>query len=956
MNDTPSAATSPGDGADLWATIERFVMAAGASPADALESLRRDVDRSPDPQRSLRNLVRFLEAGFATSLLREFMQFPALQRVLITLLSQSQYLSDILVRDPELFGWLTTTDALTRAKTKEEILEECRTAIGLFHRIEKKIDAVKRIHRREYLRIGAKEILREAGVRTVTAELSALADAVIEAVLEVGHADLCQRTGASFPSSLAAVGLGKLGGQELNFSSDIDLMFVYDRDEPLAGLGERIQSTFEFYSRLAEFCVRALSDMTAEGRLYRVDLRLRPDGSSGALVMSSRSYLTYYETRGELWERQMLLKARIVAGNQETGTVWLNGLLPFLFPKTQLKSPLAEIAEIKRQIEARSDSEVNVKLGSGGIRDVEFTVQALQLLYGGPNDRLRNRNTLDALDALELARVLNSVEAASMREAYQFFRIVEHRLQLLHGLQTHSLPVKEEEFDHLARRLGFEGADRLRQSISGHRRRVRLVYESVFHPAEGRDHVGDADRRGLERLVSKAPPEERNELEMLISRISPDLGLAAEPEIADGLAHAIAEHGAAVWTLRNLQLLASAPAIRRGLQQSLRKSELAKLILLLAARSRNLTELLSSEPLLFETLVSQPEEFFADRPAFSFLKDSDRGRFQHFNEFKASLQLFLGISSFESFARFLSDLASLILKDVVDEAITAAKKEDDVPPLCIIALGKFGGEELTIASDLDCVVVYRGATGTTSAQTVERIAQSILKTFRTSGLYALDFRLRPEGHNAPLGAEFGYLQDYFSGRASAWEIQSLLKGRYVAGDPTFGAEVVHFLRSRISDVTLGDAWVQEVVAMRERMVQERAAKGDDGADLKLGSGGLVDLEFAVQMLQLRYGGDDETFLVPNTLNAVRNLHQRGYLSSQEWKSITSNMIALRTLETLIRLNTPAGGSTLPKDRVLLAAVAAAAQYSDGDVMRRSLDAMRKDNRSLFLAIAKRCAS
>ena len=282
------------------------------------------------------------------------------------------------------------------------------------------MDAVKRIHRREYLRIGAREILREAGVRTTTAELSALADAVIEAVLEIGYADLCQRTGADFRPTLAAVGLGKLGGQELNFSSDIDLMFVYERDEPLAGLGERVQNTFDFYRRLAEFVVRTLSDITPEGRLYRVDLRLRPDGSSGALVMSCASTLTYYETRGQLWERQMLLKARIVAGNQETGTGWQTSLLPFLFPKTQLRSPLAEIAGIKRQIEARVGSEVNVKLGSGGIRDIEFTVQALQLLYGGANDRLRIRNTLDALQALESSRVLNPVEAASLREAYEF--------------------------------------------------------------------------------------------------------------------------------------------------------------------------------------------------------------------------------------------------------------------------------------------------------------------------------------------------------------------------------------------------------------------------------------------------------------------------------------------------------------------------------------------------------
>ncbi len=949
---SPEPPSVPG-APDLWTTVERHVIAAGVPPREVIAGLHADLRRSPDPERALRNFVRFLESGFSTSLLREFHQYPVLQQTLLTLLSQSQYLSDILVRDPELFRWLTGSDALRRIMPREELLDECRRAARLFQRIEKKVDAVKRIHRREYLRIGSREILRESTIRTSTAELSVLADVVLEVMLEIAHDDLCQRTGATFESTLAAIGLGKLGGQELNFSSDIDLMFIYERDEHLPGLGERVQSAFDFYRRVAEFVVRALSDITSEGRLYRVDLRLRPDGASGPLVMSVGASLVYYETRGEPWERQMLLKARPAAGSLHTARMWLEGIFPFVFPKTQLRSPLVEIAGIKRQIEAHLGKEENVKLGSGGIRDIEFAVQALQLLYGGAQERLRTRATLDVLDVLESLQLLNTVEAASLREAYEFFRIVEHRLQLLHGFQTHALPVREEEYTQLARRLGFDSSEDLRLRIAGHRRHVRLIYDSIFHPVEG----GGVPREGaneLKELLAGVPEQDRADVEKLFERLGDELNLGQGEEAIKGIARAMIEHGAVLWTLRNLLQLAGAAGIRKGLQQSLEKPELATLFVLLAARSSNLISLLASEPLLFETLVSQPEEFFSDRPAFGFLAQTDHRRYYRFNEFKASLQLFLGASSFEAYARSLSDLADHVLVEVLGQAAEEVGRTTALPPLSVVALGKFGGRELTIGSDLDCVIVYEeDSSGDGSSMAVEQVAQKLLGRLRTMGLPEVDFRLRPEGRNAPLGAEFRYLKEYFSGRASLWEVQSLVKARLVGGEKALGRRVLEFLRSRISEFAAPRGWVDDILGMRQRMMTERAAKAQNH-DLKLGEGGLVDLEFAVQMLQLRYGADDEDFLVPNSFDAVRNLHQRGYLDSQEWKTITRNTVLLRILETLIRLNGPQGGSTMPTEGPLLEVLARGSGHRDVSSLQSSLLQVRQENSSLLVSIAERC--
>ncbi|MBI4418950.1 MAG: hypothetical protein HY563_09235, partial [Ignavibacteriales bacterium] len=332
------------------ASFETLVINAGIPPGRFFKTLRRDLGGTADPLRAANNFHRFLSAGFSSSILRDFQQHAVLQRTALDVFAQSQYLADILVRDPELFRWLTTTPALKSEKTREAFLNEALAAISLFSRPDRKLDAVKRFHRREILRIGARDILKEADVVTVTRELSGLAASIVEAVLEIGWRDLCARTGAAFGNALAVIGLGKLGGEELNFSSDIDLLFVYEEDGEFEAPQERIRTFHEFYNRLAEFVVRKLTEVAGEGSLYRVDMRLRPEGRSGPLAISQAASLHYYETRGETWERQMLVKARPIAGNRRTAAQWLDAIRPFVYPRTFLRSPLEELGDMKTRI------------------------------------------------------------------------------------------------------------------------------------------------------------------------------------------------------------------------------------------------------------------------------------------------------------------------------------------------------------------------------------------------------------------------------------------------------------------------------------------------------------------------------------------------------------------------------------------------------------------------------
>jgi len=645
-------------------SFDWLVVNAGLDPGKFFQGLRRDLVRTADPVMAANNLHRFLTAGFSTSILKDFQNHPVLQKIVLELFGQSQYIADILVRDPELFRWLTTSNALKVEKSRPEYLSEALASLQLFTRMEKKLDSLKRFHRREMLRIGARDILREAKVPVVTAELSGLADAVVEAVMELGRQDLRVRTGATLRNTLCVIGLGKLGGEELNFSSDIDLLFVYDEDGEFDTPQERIRTYHEYYNRTAEFVVRKLTEFTSEGHLYRVDMRLRPEGNAGPLALSRLASAQYYEMRGAPWERQMLLKARPIAGNRDVGIKWMDDLRPFVFPKTVLSSPLDEIKEMKLRIEQQAGANENIKLGEGGIRDIEFITQALLLLPDGDDPLRPDTNTMLALRQLAGKRITRK-DVEKLISSYEFFRTIEHRLQLLHGTQTHSIPRTDTETALLARRLGFSSGRRLMRTIERERKAVRKIFDSVFrNRAKGSRKpgglTGPVAVSELRKLGFMDIPAAEKNLQFISLMLHP---LREEKEMRRILS-LFKKTGAPDWGLRNFVLMADAASIRRTLVQALAKPEMLELLVRLSSRSRMMTELLSREPLLFETLAGQPEELFDHHRSWTFLLDHDPARFKLYNEFKILLPFLLGETGVERTTRELSDLAEFLLGHV----------------------------------------------------------------------------------------------------------------------------------------------------------------------------------------------------------------------------------------------------------------------------------------------------
>ena len=426
------------------------------------------LESCPDPDRALKDLDRFAHAhGSRLQLYHLFADHPAILDTLIPVLSSSQYLADVLIRNPEYLDLLGNRVLLGEPRLIESLRDEIEVACASFGSREGKLDAVRRFRRHETLRIGAADLRGMVDFKQTTSQISHLADASVEGCLgiESGESDGC---------SLIVLALGKLGGNELNYSSDIDLLFVAEGANVL-----------QEATRLAQSVIYNLEEFSAEGFLYRVDLRLRPYGSAGALVVSTEMLEEYLATKAPPAQRQAMLKARAIAGDVDKGNSFLEKIAPLLWEETAVaRRNVRELKDrIERQLNSRGQGEGNIKLEPGGIRDVEFIAQALQLENGQYHPELRTGNTLEALARLTKAGLLDPEDELVLREAYVFLRVVEHRLQLMDNRQVHNLPKVERELRVLARIMGFRGsyeAEEFRQTYEDWLSKVRSIFDRIL--------------------------------------------------------------------------------------------------------------------------------------------------------------------------------------------------------------------------------------------------------------------------------------------------------------------------------------------------------------------------------------------------------------------------------------------------------------------------------------------
>ena len=444
---------------------------------DFLFNIEKEIKLHYFTKSSESNLLRIIQNQFdIVFFINESLKYPHHIEILISISNNSNYLTDILVRNPEYFHWIINPSVLEQKNDEKYFISSLEKTISSFKYFDSKVNAIRNFKRKEILRIGLKDIYLKEDLKNITHYLSDLAVSISSVLFELCYKEILAKHGIEKPKIKYAVfSLGKLGGNELNYSSDIDLVAFYDKNSLI---NKKIY-TNQILSETILLFIETASKKTGSGFLYRVDFRLRPDGRNAPLCGSYPEYLRYYEMRGEDWERQMLIKANFLCGNKSIYKKFSDYVSRFVYPTSFTVSPIEQIRKLKSSIEKRNKSEENIKLVSGGIRDIEFSLQALQLLNGGKDVSVRNANTIHTIEILNQKKILTETEAEIFLNAYIFYRKAEHYLQLMNDRQTHIIPSEGEVAEKLAYFLGFKDLKTFRGKLNSTKEKVQSVYKSI---------------------------------------------------------------------------------------------------------------------------------------------------------------------------------------------------------------------------------------------------------------------------------------------------------------------------------------------------------------------------------------------------------------------------------------------------------------------------------------------
>ena len=833
-------------------------------------------------EKVIENLVRVRpDFGYICS------RFPDQGSTLINFLSLSKISVERITARPDLLDWLSGPEMAASKRGHWRGWNQDGADPELAALLEWKSQ--------EMLRIAYREVSGLAGFIETTQDITTVAERCVNQVYRFALDSLTKKWGSP-NTGFGVLAMGKFGGRELNYSSDIDLIFLYNED---GFLNPRF-SYHEFFSRLAEKVVEVFA---AKGKqLFRIDLRLRPEGSCGPLVRSLVSIENYYAGYGETWERMALLKARGICGDEELLYAFEHRLQPFVFPRAVSEDLLTEIAELKLRIErdlvGAEDLHRNVKLGYGGIREIEFTVQTLQLLHGARHAFLQERSTLKALVALAELEMLDQAAVETLRRAYVFLRAVEHRLQIVDERQTHTLPTGPDDQFMIAKSLGFESVEAFDQKLGEQTEAVRQIFHQLLQTrtpeSEGIDKSDffqrpevaqktlDRLREGpsevhvsarTRRLCAKLEPELINRLR---KTADPDAVLSRFVRFVDGYGIRGLLFETLMANPRLLELLVRLfDASGAFSELAIHRPELVEEI----ARGRSLGELQSRESFL-SSLKANP----TDLPPLTWVRD-----FQHAEMLRILLRDVLGFAELPQLQEEVTNLAEAC---VAFCQIVIPGTQD----LTIIGLGKFGGRELLYGADLDLVFIGE------EPGPAEALIAALSVSTEWGRVFPIDTRLRPEGESGPLVVTLERYESYFRQRAQNWEKQALTKARILGGPEAEAAKRV--INDAWHSLRTDPKWQSDLASMYERIVRERGKHDTDLIAFKAGRGGLIAVEFIVQYLQIRFEKRE-----PNTLDAIAAVADQ--LTEAERAELTHDYLFFRKMESVLRRAENSSVSQLP---------------------------------------------
>jgi len=867
------------------------------------------------------------------------LDYPKQKQVLASIgkvWASSLFVAETCIRHPKLLVDLMESGDLLRRYEAGHYA----TRLGAL-RIGDEVDlmfTLRQVRRREMVRIAWRDLAGWASLDETLLDLSDLADACIQTALAFLYQEACAKRGTPLladgsPQQMVVLGMGKLGARELNFSSDIDLIFAYPEDGVLPD--RKATSYGEFFTKLCQSLVKVLDASTLDGFVFRTDIRLRPFGYSGALIMTFAGMEHYYLTQAREWERYAMIKVRQVAGDFTAGAELLAMLRAFVYRRYLDYGAVEELRSLKAQISQelrRKDRLDNIKLGAGGIREIEFIGQAFQLIRGGTLKSLQTRGILEVLQKLGELGMLPAQDARQLTDSYRFLRRVENHIQQYQDQQTHDVPANPLVRQSLAHAMGFPDWDSFKQALDGVREAVHAVFEAVFSKSKH----DQADSPGAQIWRATAPEPVLCQELAALGFAEPELALLAIRQFKQAAAvRRLSNKGAAVLDRLMPDVL---PALRGNDNPGLTLNRVLALFEAIAGRTvylsllaenpdalAQLLRLASASPWLSDHLARHPillDELLDPRSLLSPLKKADLDaqwalvlegvgpldleqlmivlrQFKQQHVLKVAAADLMGAIPLMVVSDYLTYIAESILAQVIDRAWRMLADKHGVPPACndqakgfaILGFGKLGGFELGYGSDLDMVFICDYADGMALTDGGKPIPCSqfygrlglkvrhILDTKLLSGvLYEVDMRLRPSGDSGLLVTPIGMYEDYLRRQAWTWEHQALVRSRFIAGDSRLKARYETIRHAILSLPRTIETLKTEVREMREKMRENLADKTPGKFSLKQSEGGIADIEFMVQFLVLAHAADHPDLTVyTDKIRLLESLSHHGLL-------------------------------------------------------------------------------
>ncbi|MBA4790292.1 MAG: bifunctional [glutamine synthetase] adenylyltransferase/[glutamine synthetase]-adenylyl-L-tyrosine phosphorylase [Rhizobiales bacterium] len=972
---------------------------------DGLASLMREapVVTAPDVAAArLDGALETLDSAARVQVEATLSAHPLARQVLLGVAESSPFLLELIRFQPARLERALRAEPLQRVR---ELIETCTTALEATRDEAVAMAALRRMRAEAALVIALADI---GGALDLTDVTRALADVADHAV--AGAVDFLLRQAAEAgkllppdpadiarSSGLAVIAMGKHGARELNYSSDVDLIVVYDRD--VAPLAEGVEPS-PFFVRLTKSLVRMLQERTADGYVLRVDLRLRPDPGSTQVALSTIAALDYYEREGATWERAAYIKARPVAGDLEVGRVFLSELAPFVWRRIMDYQAIADVHAMKREIHAFRGHDVvaveghNVKLGRGGIREVEFFVQTQQLIAGGRDANLRSPRTLSALDALVRDRWIASEVRDELAAAYVFLRRVEHRIQMVADAQTHTLPEQREALAQFARFMGYADRDSFAAALVEHLQRVQHHYAQLFEdsppPCALDGHLlfpPDQDDKAtvaeLARLGFRDPPgvsaivrgwlagkprvlrtqAALDSLQILIPLILEQFSRGGDP---DG----------ALFAMDAFLTDLSGPQILTALH---RHPDLVRLLTTVLSAAPRVRETLARRPSLFDALLDPaffdvlPDGPTLERRLEDLLDaaESDEDQLDRARRFRQEQHVLIGVRvvsgtlAAERAGEAYATLAEVIIRALhkrVRARFEEAHGRIAGAETAVLAMGKLGGREMTAGSDLDLIVLYDhdpdadlasdGPRPLTGAQYFARFTQRLvtaLTSLTNAGkLYDVDLRLRPSGRAGPVATRLSSFEAYQLEEAWTWEHMALTRARVIAASPAFGRRVEEVIGKVLARPRDPRRIAGDILDMRQSIAAE---KGEDKRwNLKHAAGGQVDVEFLAQYLVLVSGARHPELVDTSTARILAVAGWLNLLPAEDIETLAKACALYQDLTQILRLSLDTHALSGDVSPALRALLARAGQMPDFPTLDAYLGEMQAKVREIFMRV------